>query len=415
MTEQGLGRLMWCHKWAFPIGRFPRHFFLEFTCLLWSDGNSPISARPVKYVLLACPWQIATLLYRQSLGRQQPGVPLYINNFPEGFWKWEIPLWDFWNSSKKTFENLKVRFTSVCCTFSTCHLWELEAAQMRKPAGGKDIPALLNEKKLGSQLSHSTLLWFYLAPWFSLGVFHLAVSQTMSSYGSGGALLEWSLWKPMWTVLHQILYQFCTCPSMFSDFAFWNTPHNSQLPLPRTFNTQSNFQVINPPFFRLQHSPSLHCFRCHEWKPSTSFLTLRLTRQGLGKPRTKHHMYSVAVMLPQSFQELWSWCREITDVRDKFPPIFFSNLYLMYFDVAVLRERTLAHSPSSCFACVCIYPHWRTKRLNCYNCSSSSLVTPPNSSCANLLSSSVRACQTWGVSLVLVPSFQQQLAHPAAV
>lgn len=55
--------------------------------------------------------------------------------FPEGFCKCEIPLWDFWNSSKKTFENLKIHFTSLCCTFSTCHLWELEAAQMGKPVG----------------------------------------------------------------------------------------------------------------------------------------------------------------------------------------------------------------------------------------------------------------------------------------
>lgn len=87
----------------------------------------------------------------------------------------------------------------------------------------------------------------------------------------------------------------------------------------------------------------------------------------------------------------------------------------MYFDVVVFRDRTLVHSPSFCFTQVCIYPYQWTKPLNFYNCSSSSLVTPPNSSCADLLSSSVRSCQTWGVSLFLVPSFQQQLAHPAAV
>lgn len=39
----------------------------------------------------------------------------------------------------------------------------------------------------------------------------------------------------------------------------------------------------------------------------------------------------------------------------------FSNLYLMYFDVAVLRDRTLAHSPSFCVACVWIYPPQWTK------------------------------------------------------
>lgn len=39
------------------------------------------------------------------------------------------------------------------------------------------------------------------------------------------------------------------------------------------------------------------------------------------------------------------------------PILIFSNLYVMYFDVALLRDRTLVHSPSFCFACVCIYPH----------------------------------------------------------
>lgn len=38
----------------------------------------------------------------------------------------------------------------------------------------------------------------------------------------------------------------------------------------------------------------------------------------------------------------------------------------------------------------------------------------PNSSCASLLSSSVRWCQTRGVSLYHAPSTQLQLAHPAA-
>lgn len=237
----------------------------------------------------------------------------------------------------------------------------------------------------------------------------------MSSCGSGGTLLKWSLWKSMQTVLHQILYLFCTCPSLFSDLAFWNTPHDSQLPLPRTFNTKSNFWVIKTQFCRLKHSPSLDCFKYHEWKSSTCSLTLRLTRQHLGKPRTKHYMFSVAVMLPLSFQELWS--RHTGDFRclRQISNHILFYLYLMYFDVAVLRDRTLVHSPSFCFACVCIYHHEWTKLLDCYNCSSSSMVTPPKSSCANLLSSSVKACQTWGVSLVLVPSFQEQLAHPAAV
>ena len=49
-----------------PLGKFPENNFLvEFAGLSQSDGNSSISTRPVRYVLLAVPWQIAALLHRQ--------------------------------------------------------------------------------------------------------------------------------------------------------------------------------------------------------------------------------------------------------------------------------------------------------------------------------------------------------------
>lgn len=65
--------------------------------------------------------------------------------------------------------------------------------------------------------------------------------------------------------------------------------------------------------------------------------------------------------------------------------------------------------------CTCLpSPHKGAKLLNFYDCSSSSLITAPNSWCANLIFSSIRSCQTWGVSLHLAPSAQQQLALPAA-
>lgn len=109
-----------------------------------------------QYILLHFSWQIAALLYWPSFGRQQPNVPLYINNFPWRILNTGSPIMGFLEFKQNN--HLKIwRYTSsLCCTFSTCHLWELEAVQMEKPAGGREIPALLNEKRLGSQLSHST-------------------------------------------------------------------------------------------------------------------------------------------------------------------------------------------------------------------------------------------------------------------
>lgn len=187
--------------------------------------------------------------------------------FPEGFWTWEAPLWDFWNSSTKNFENLKVHFTSVCCTFSTCHLWESEAAQMGKPAGGRDIPALLNEKRLQSQLRHST------QSIHSAVILACAMVQSWSVPSScpPNNIPVW-LWgcftrvtppKANADCITSVItnYRFCTCTSMFSDSAFWNTPHDSQLPLPRTLDTQ--FSGYKNTILQDVTQPLL-CFRYHE-------------------------------------------------------------------------------------------------------------------------------------------------------
>lgn len=112
-----------------------------------------------------------------------------------------------------------------------------------------------------------------------------------------------------------------------------------------------------------------------------------------------------------NFPGVWSRCSEIADVREKLPPISF----LISFQCSFPQRQGTCSQPIL-LLCTCLHsPHKRTKPLNCYDCSSSSLDTPPNSPCANLISSNVRACQTWGVSLYLIPSIQQQLAHPAAV
>lgn len=105
----------------------------------------------------------------------------------------------------------------LCSTFPTCYLWESEAAQMGSPAGGTEICALLNEKRLGSHSTrsvHSSVI--------------LACSMVQSWYvlpsclpdnlwlWLWGALLQWLLRKSMKTALHQILYlsiktlRFCT-------------------------------------------------------------------------------------------------------------------------------------------------------------------------------------------------------------
>lgn len=177
--------------------------------------------------------------------------------FPEGFWICESPLCDFWNSSKKTFENLKIHFTSLCCTFSTCHLWELETAQMGKP-GGSEIPALLNEKRLGSQLRHST------RSVHSAVILACSIVQSWCVPPSCDPenILVW-LWGYFIRVtpqsqcrLHYI--RFCTCPSMFSDFAFWNVPHTiPSSPSPELSTYNLVFRLYKHSFAGCNTAPAL--------------------------------------------------------------------------------------------------------------------------------------------------------------
>lgn len=90
-----------------------------------------------QYVLLHFSWQIAALLYWPSLGRQQPNVPLYINNFP----------WKILNMGTPIMGFLEFKQKNIWKYEGTLHLSLLYIFHM---------PSLGVRGRLGSQLSHST-------------------------------------------------------------------------------------------------------------------------------------------------------------------------------------------------------------------------------------------------------------------
>lgn len=145
---------------------------------------------------------------------------------------------------------------------------------MGKPARGSEIPAKWEEdgetaQPLDTGCPHRCI---FSTPCLCLGVLQLVLSQAKSEYGSGAGSLQGPFQKAVWTTLHQTLFlsfsvlRFCTLKY---------TPHTSQLPLPRTFNTISISGYENTIWQAATQSQ--YCFRYHELKHNTHSLNLGLT------------------------------------------------------------------------------------------------------------------------------------------